>query len=100
MEPASHPFRTALIDILQTLVLAALLYFGIDAVFARVKVLNISMQPTFYEGDVLLVNKLAYKLGALETGEPTMSFMPLIRRKQQSSTLISLYWDLPQALTI
>lgn len=76
MEPVSHPFRTALIDIIQTLVLAALLYFGIDAVFARVKVLNISMQPTFYEGDVLLVNKLAYKLGAMETGDVVIFHNP------------------------
>jgi len=76
MEPVSHPFRTALIDILQTLVLAALLYFGIDAIFARVKVLNISMQPTFFEGDVLLVNKLAYKLGDMETGDVVIFHNP------------------------
>ena len=61
--------RRALVEILQTLLLAVLLYFAIDAVFARVRVVNISMQPTFIEGDVLLVNKLAYKLGKLQTGD-------------------------------
>lgn len=76
MEPVRHPFRTAFFDIIQTLVLAALLYFGIDAVFARVKVLNISMQPTFFEGDVLLVNKLAYKLGNMETGDVVIFHNP------------------------
>lgn len=56
-------------ELLQTLILAALLYFAIDAVFARVRVLNISMQPTLYEGNIVLVNKLAYKLGNMKTGD-------------------------------
>lgn len=69
-------FRTALVEILQTLLLAVLLYFAIDAVFARVRVVNISMQPTFVEGDVLLVNKLAYKLGKLHTGDVVIFHNP------------------------
>ena len=69
-------FRGALVEILQTLLLAVLLYFAIDAVFARVRVVNISMQPTFVEGDVLLVNKLAYKLGKLHTGDVVIFHNP------------------------
>ncbi len=69
-------FRRALVEILQTLLLAVLLYFAIDAVFARVRVVNISMQPTFVEGDVLLVNKLAYKLGKLHTGDVVIFHNP------------------------
>jgi signal peptidase I len=68
-ESSTQSKRSFLFDILQTLVLAALLYFAIDAVFARVRVLNISMQPTLVEGDVILVNKLAYKLGNMQTGD-------------------------------
>lgn len=64
-----NTLRSALIEIIQTLVLALLLYFAIDAIFARVRVINISMQPTLYEGNVLLVNKLAYKLGTMHTGD-------------------------------
>jgi len=56
-------------EVLQTLLMAAVLYFAIDAVFERVMVLNISMQPTLYEGDLLLVNRLAYKLGPMQTGD-------------------------------
>ena len=69
-------FRRALVEILQTLLLAVLLYFAIDAVFARVRVVNISMQPTFVEGDVLLVNKLAYKIGKLHTGDVVIFHNP------------------------
>ncbi len=61
--------RSFFSELLQTLLLAALLYFAIDAVFARVRVLNISMQPTLYEGNIVLVNKLAYKLGEMKTGD-------------------------------
>lgn len=68
--------RSALFEILQTLLLAVFLYFAIDAVFARVRVVNISMQPTFYEGDVLLVNKLAYKVGKMHTGDVVIFHNP------------------------
>ena len=61
--------RSFFLELFQTLILAALLYFAIDAVFARVRVLNISMQPTLYEGNIVLVNKLAYKFGAMKTGD-------------------------------
>lgn len=67
-QPASSA-RSFFSELLQTLLLAALLYFAIDAVFARVRVLNISMQPTLYEGNIVLVNKLAYKLGQMKTGD-------------------------------
>src|SRR5512133_879894 len=69
-------FRRALVEILQTLLLAVLLYFAIDAVFARVRVVNISMQPTFVGGDVRLVNKLAYKIGKLHTGDVVIFHNP------------------------
>ena len=63
-------------EILQTLIMAVILYFAIDAVFERVMVLNISMQPTLYEGNLLLVNKLAYKLGDVETGDVVIFHNP------------------------
>jgi signal peptidase I len=69
-------WRAALLEILQTLVLALLLYFGIDAIFARVKVLNISMQPTLVEGNVVLVNKLAFKIGKMRTGDVVIFHNP------------------------
>jgi len=80
LEPPAEKTRTGwksfLLEVLQTLVLAVILYFGIDALFARVKVLNISMQPTFYEGDVILVSKMAYKLGAMHTGDVVIFHNP------------------------
>lgn len=77
-KPEKNPdtWKAAFREVLQTLILAVLLYFAIDAVFARVRVLNISMQPTLVEGDVILVNKLAYKFGTLQTGDVVIFHNP------------------------
>ncbi len=56
-------------EVLQTLVMAIVLYFLIDTVVGRVRVENISMQPTLHEGEFILVNKLAYRLGDFQRGD-------------------------------
>jgi signal peptidase I len=71
-----NAWKSALSEIIQTLVLALILYFAIDAVFARVRVVNISMQPTLVEGDIILVNKLAYKIGKMQTGDVVIFHNP------------------------
>jgi len=58
-----------LFETLQTIILAVVLYFLIDSVVARVRVENISMQPTLKEGEFILVNKLAYRLGEIQRGD-------------------------------
>ena len=57
------------LEILQTLILALVLYFLIDSVIARVRVVNISMLPTLQPGEFLMVNKLAYRFSDVERGD-------------------------------
>ena len=57
------------IDTVETILLALVLFVAINAVSDRVRVENISMQPTLYAGEFLLVNKMAYKLGAPNYGD-------------------------------
>ena len=57
------------LDILETLFLAVVLYFGINAVSARVRVDGFSMNPSLENGEYILVNKLAYKVGAPARGD-------------------------------
>ena len=64
-------------EIIETLLLALILYFAIDAVFARVKVDNISMENTLMPGDLLVVNKFAYKLRDYTTGDVIVFHDPL-----------------------
>ncbi|NLF49527.1 MAG: signal peptidase I [Leptolinea sp.] len=63
------PVVSFLLELIQTLILAAILYFMIDFVIARVRVENISMKPTLQPGEFLLVNKMAYKLGEMKRGD-------------------------------
>jgi len=60
---------TFLFEILQTLILAVIMYFLIDSVIARVRVENISMLPTLQPGEFLLVNKMAYKIDQMSRGD-------------------------------
>ncbi len=66
-----------LIETFQTILLALVLYFAIDAVVARVRVENISMEPTLVPGDFLLVNKLAYRMGDVEHGDVIVFHYPV-----------------------
>lgn len=68
-QPQSPSIGRILLDVFETLVLAFALYFAIDAVLARVRVLNISMVPTLVPGEFVMVNKLAYKFGEMERGD-------------------------------
>ncbi len=50
-------------EITQTVMLSAMLFAAINVTTTRILVQSVSMQPTLYERDRVLVNKLAYKIG-------------------------------------
>lgn len=56
-------------EIAQTLLLAVILYIAIDSVLDRRIVDNISMETTLMPGNLLVVNKLAYKFSDYRTGD-------------------------------
>lgn len=56
-------------DVLETLVLAILLFIAINAVSARIRVDGSSMVPTLNNGQFVMINRLAYTLGDFTTGE-------------------------------
>lgn len=58
-----------IMETLQTLLLALVIYFMIDFVIARVRVENISMEPTLEPGEFILVNKIAYRFGEVQRGD-------------------------------
>jgi signal peptidase I len=85
--------KTFFIELLQVLVLAAVLYFAIDAVVARVRVENISMEPTLMPGEFLLVNRLAYRMGEIQRGDVVIFHYPLDPKEDFIKRAIGLPGD-------
>jgi signal peptidase I len=69
--------RSFLIELAQTAILALILFLIIDTATARIRVQSISMQPTLYESDFVLVNRLAYRLGDLHRKDVIVFNPPL-----------------------
>jgi signal peptidase I len=65
----SGGWRRFTIDLIETLLLALVLYLAINFLTARVYVEGSSMVPTFSHGDFLIVNRMAYRWGELERGD-------------------------------
>ena len=57
------------LETIQMIVMSLVLYFLIDSVLGRVRVQKISMEPTLIPGEVLLVNKFAYKFDEIQYGD-------------------------------
>lgn len=65
----SPSLRQFLVDLLETIVLAVVLFFAINAVSARVRVDGFSMIPTLQDGEYVLVNRLAYNNAIPDHGD-------------------------------
>ena len=65
-----------LVDVLETLVLSVLLFLGINAISARIRVDGSSMEPSLQSGEFVIVNRLAYKLGEPELGDVVVFHFP------------------------
>jgi signal peptidase I len=81
-------WRRTILDTLETIILSLFLFLAINAVSERIRVESISMQPTLYPGDYVIVNKLAYRFkGTPERGDvivfrypPNPEAIPYIKR--------------------
>ena len=54
-------WRRTILDTVETILLSLVLFLAINTISERIRVESISMQPTLYPGDYVIVNKLAYK---------------------------------------
>ena len=61
--------KRILVEVIETIAIALVLFLIIEAVSARIKVDGQSMQPTFVDGNFVIVNKLAYRFGELRRGD-------------------------------
>lgn len=70
-------WKRFVLDIIETLVLAVVLFVGINAVSARVRVDGFSMRPTLEDGEFVLVSKVSYKFGEFQRGDIIVFHFPL-----------------------
>ena len=81
------------LDIFETLVLAVVLFLGINAVSARVRVDGYSMQPTLEDGEFVLVSKLSYTFGDFNHGDIIVFHFPLNPEEDLVKRVIGLPGD-------
>lgn len=82
-----------LADLFETILLAVVLFVGINLVSARIRVESISMEPTLTAGEFLIVNKLAYRFGAMQRGDVIVFYYPLDTSQRFIKRLIGLPGD-------
>ncbi len=87
-----------LIDILETLVLSVLLFIGINAISARIRVDGSSMEPSLHSGEFVLVNRLAYKFDSPDFGDVVVFDFPRDLEQEYIKRIIGLPGDHIQIL--
>ncbi|OQX64802.1 MAG: signal peptidase I [Anaerolinea sp. 4484_236] len=64
------------LDLLETILLSVVLFLGINAVTARVRVDGMSMRPTLENGQYVLVSKMAYRSDLPDYGDVVVFHFP------------------------
>jgi signal peptidase I len=80
-------FRRFVVEILEISLISLFLFLSINAISARIRVESVSMQPTLFAGNFVVVNKLSYKIGSPNRGDiivfrypPNPELDPYIKR--------------------
>jgi signal peptidase I len=92
-QPKGTDFKRFFLDLLETLILAVVLFLIINAVSARVRVDGFSMRPTLEDGEFILVNRLAYKFGDPKRGEIIVFRSPVVPDEDLIKRVIGLPGD-------
>ena len=92
-EEGRSGFARMLLDILETLVLSVLLFVGINAISARIRVDGYSMEPTLHTGEFVIVNRLAYQFGSPKIGDVIVFHYPRDPQQEYIKRIIGLGGD-------
>lgn len=81
------------LDILETLILSVILFVGINAISARIRVDGSSMEPTLRSGEFVIVNKLAYRIGNPSHGDIVVFHFPRDPEQEYIKRVVGLPGD-------
>jgi len=84
--------RTAA-EIVQTVLLAGVLFLAVNFVTARIRVEGSSMEPSLHDGEFVVVNRLAYRWAPPERGDIVVFRFPLNPERRFIKRVIGLPGD-------
>ncbi len=90
---ASHQHNSLIREVLQTIILTALVFFVVRLAVQPTLVSGPSMEPGLYTGDWVMVNKLAYTFGAPQRGDVIVFHPPSDPSELYVKRLIGLPGD-------
>lgn len=88
----------ALGEVMQTILIAVLLFLGVNTVTARIRVEGNSMEPSLHDGEFVVVNRLAYRVGQPERGDIVVFHPPFDPERRFIKRIIGLPGDMIQVL--
>jgi signal peptidase I len=86
-------FFRFVVDVLETLVLAVVLFVSINLISARIRVDGDSMNPTLISGEYVIVNRVSYRLGSPQRGDIIVFHFPRDPREEYIKRVIGLPGD-------
>jgi signal peptidase I len=85
--------RRVIVEAVQTIALALLMFLVINFLTARIRVDGRSMEPNFHDGDYVIVNRLAFQFGELQRGDVIVFPYPLNQDEDYIKRIIALPGD-------
>ena len=81
------------VDVVETLLLSLILFVGINAVSARIRVDGSSMEPSLHNGEFVIVNKIGYRFSAPGRGDIIVFHFPRDPVQEYIKRIIGLPGD-------
>jgi signal peptidase I len=102
VDPAASERQTSglansLVELLQTALIAGLLFLAVNLVTARIRVEGSSMEPSLHDGEMVVVNRLAYRWSTPARGDIIVFRFPLDPSRRFIKRIIGLPGDVVQA---
>jgi signal peptidase I len=92
-QPARGGWGRTAAEILQTVLLAGVLFLAVNFVTARIRVEGTSMEPSLHDGEFVVVNRLAYRWAMPTRGDIVVFRYPLNPERRFIKRIIGLPGD-------
>jgi signal peptidase I len=83
-----------LLELIEIFLIAGALFLAVNTATARVRVESISMEPNLYDGEFVVVNRLAYRWSNPERGDIIVFYFPENPKKRYIKRIIGIEGDL------